>query len=114
MKATLSSVAQALFAGPRSRSSTSIGSNAAMAGPKNVEKHAARMETATMTVVGASSITAATSTSMSTPRARSVTSRTIRRSKRSAAMPAGTERSTYGRIRAAPTIPSRTGDWLSA
>ena len=96
MNATLSSVAQALLAGPRSRSSTSIGSSAAMAGPKKVEKQAARIESATMAIVGASSITAAASASMRTPRATSVTSSTIRRSNRSATMPAGTESSTYG------------------
>ena len=48
------------------------------------------------------------------PRATSVTSSTMRRSKRSMMIPAGTERMTYGRIRAAPTMPSRTGSSLSA
>ncbi len=59
MKARLSSVAHALLAGPRSLSSTSIGSSAAIAGPKNVEKQAARIERPTMTIVGASTMTAA-------------------------------------------------------
>ena len=60
MKARLSSVAHALFAGPRSLSSTSIGSNAAIAGPKNVEKQAARIERPMMTSVGASTMTTPT------------------------------------------------------
>ena len=48
--------------------------------------------------------------SMITARARSVTIRIIRRSYRSAAIPAGTESRMYGTIRAAPTIPSTTGE----
>ena len=48
---------------------------------------------------------------MMIPRATSVTRRTIRRSNRSATMPAGTESSTYGRMRAAPTMPSSTAEF---
>ena len=114
MKATLSSVAHALFAGPRSASSTSIGRSAAMAGPKKVEKQAARIESAMITIAGAPSTTAAASTSIRSPRATSVTSSTMRRSNRSATMPAGTESSTYGRMRAAPMTPSSTAELVSA
>ena len=48
-------------------------------------------------------------TTMQTARARSLTSSTIRRSKRSAMTPAGIDRRMYGSIRAAPTIPRITG-----
>ncbi len=48
-----------------------------------------------------------TRTSMMMPRATSVTSRTMRRSNRSATIPAGTDSRTYGRMRAAPTMPEQ-------
>jgi hypothetical protein len=82
-------------------------------GPKNDEKQVARIASATTAQRGPSIATSHARASMMTPRARSVDIRISRRSNRSATIPAGIERKTYGSTLAAPTIPSSTGSELS-
>ena len=109
MKARLSRLAHALFAGPRRDSSpTSDGRNAPIVGPKKDEKHVARMDSATTAQRGPLNATRTARPTMIAPRARSVDRRMRRRSNRSAAIPAGTDRITYGMTRAAPTMPRST------
>ncbi len=71
------------------------------------------MATATVTRTGPPAKVLAASTSIASPRIASVTIRTIRRSNRSTMIPAGTESSTYGMIRAPPMMPSTTGSSLT-
>ena len=71
--ARLSSVAHAEFAGPSWRSSaTRVGRYAPIVGPKNVEKHVARIASATTASTGPSVATSQASTTMIAPRAMSV------------------------------------------
>ncbi len=107
-------VANRLLAGPSSRSSrTRLGRYAPIAGRKKHEKQVAKIARPTTARSGPSLATMIVSATMIRPRATSVTSSTSRRSKRSTMIPAGTERSTYGMIRAAPTMPRSSGSWLS-
>ncbi len=110
IRARLSIVSRALLAMPISRSSRArLGRYAASAGAKNADAVVDTMASATIVMGGAPVATSTASTTITTARTPSVRSMIVRRSKRSASTPAGTESRAYGTTRAAPIRPSRNG-----